>query len=160
MNDFSIPLGRTPAAHLSAVFSSPTFKKYELPSEPLETLSSDDVVWVQETVAQGQKMSPAPSPAAERYLRTAFREYDFAMPVTKQQWQNYVMDQWYRMSKDPDPKVAKSALDSLAKSSVVGLMVEQKEININTKSTVELEEELLRLVGNVLNRRDEKVINA
>lgn len=145
MNDFSIPLDRPPAAHIKAVFTSPAFLAGEIPDAPLETLTDQDIEWVEETVAQGQKSTPAPSPAAERYLRSAFSHFDFDMPVTQAQWQNYVLTQWYRQSQDPDPKIAKSALDSLAKSSAVNLMVEKKEISITTRSDDELNQELKSL---------------
>ena len=42
-----------------------------------------------------------------------------------------------------DPKISKPALDSLAKSSIVGLSAEKTEININALPTAELEKELL-----------------
>ena len=44
---------------------------------------------------------------------------------------------------EEDPKIVKSALDSLAKTSIVGLAMEKTEININTLPTSELEKELL-----------------
>lgn len=158
MDDFTIPIGRTPSAHLSAVFSSPTFKSYELPAEPLEPLTSADIDWVQETVSQGQKMSPAPSQAAERYLRSAFREYDFSMPVTEAQWQNFVLTKWYQQANDPDPKIAKAALDSIAKSSAANLMVEKREINITTRSDEDLNKELKDLFRSLRAKTSEKVI--
>lgn len=164
MNDFAIPLTLPPTAHLRAVFESPAFKAGEIPSTPVETLSQDDVAWVEETIAQGQKVTPPPSPAAERYLRSAFSQYDFDMPVTQDQWQNYVLTQWYRQSQDPDPKVAKAALDSLAKSSVVNLMVEKKEISITTKSDDELNQELKALFASLkaktIEGKAERVPNA
>ena len=145
MEDFTIPLGRTPSAHLTAVFASPTFKDQDLPEEPLQSLTEQDLTWVHETVSQGQKTSPAPSPAAERYLRSAFKQYDFDMPVTEAQWRNFVLTKWYQQANDPDPKVSKSALDSIAKSCAANLMVERKEINITNRSDDELNKELKEL---------------
>ena len=79
------------------------------------------------------------------------------MPVTKEAWQNYVMQQYYMQSLDPDPKVSKAALDSLAKTSIVGLHEERKEITLELKSTVDLQSEALALLRS-LAQREEKVI--
>ena len=145
MTDFTIPLAPVPLSHVQAVFATPAFKNGDTPSEPLQPLTSDEMEWVQSTVAQGQKTSPAPSLAAERYLRSQFSQYDFDMPVTESQWQNFVLHRWYEMARDPDPKVAKPALDSIAKSSAANLMVEKKEISITTRSDEELQQELKSL---------------
>lgn len=162
MDDFTIPIGRTPIAHLNAVFSSPAFQGSNFPhSEPeelVETLTSDDMEWVHETVNQGQKVSPAPSPAAERYLTTAFKQYDFNMPVTEGQWRNFVLTKWYQQANDPDPKISKAALDSIAKSCAANLMVEKKEISISTRSDEDLNKELKDLFRALRAKTSEKVI--
>ena len=158
MSDFDIPIGPTPIAHLNAVFSSDAFKNGDTPSEPLQPLTSDEMEWVQSTVAQGQKTSPAPSPAAERYLRTAFKQYDFDMPVTESQWRNFVLTKWYQQAQDPDPKVAKPALDSIAKSVAANLMVEKREISISTRSDEDLNKELKSLFTTLRAKANEKVI--
>lgn len=158
MEDFAIPLGRTPIAHVQAVFSSPAFLGSDLSPDSLRPLTSEDMDWVNETVSQGKKVSPAPSPAAERYLRTAFKQYDFDMPVTEAQWKNFVLTKWYTMANDPDPKVAKPALDSIAKSSAANLMVEKKEINITNRSDEELNQELKELFRSLRAKSTEKVI--
>jgi hypothetical protein len=164
MEDFEIPIGRVPPAHTSAVFAMSAFQEGIIPEESAGPLSEEDIEWVHNTVEQGQKTEPAPSPVAERYLRNAFSQYDFDMPVTQEQWQNYVLTQWYRQSQDPDPKVSKSALDSLAKSSVVNLMVEKKEISITTKSDDELNQELKALFASLkaktIEGKAERVPNA
>lgn len=158
MEDFTIPLGRTPIAHLNAVFASAAFTNAEVPDAPLSPLTTEDLDWVNETIAQGQKTSPAPSPAAERYLRTAFKQYDFDMPVTESQWRNFVLTKWYQQANDPDPKIAKPALDSLAKSCAANLMVEKKEINITNRSDEELNRELKELFASLRGKMAEKVI--
>jgi hypothetical protein len=158
MEDFEIPLGRTPASHAKAVFASPAFLNAKIPEAPSEPLTAQEMDWVTSTVAQGQKTSPAPSPAAERYLTTAFRPYDFALPVTETQWRNFVLTKWYQQANDPDPKIAKAALDSIAKSCVANLMVEKKEISITTKPTGELEAELAGLIAKLSGRMNEKVV--
>lgn len=158
MEDFTIPLGRTPIAHLAAAFASATFKAAEIPDSPPDVLTDEDMDWVHETVAQGQKVTPAPSPAAERYLRTAFKQYDFDMPVTESQWRNFVLTRWYQQANDPDPKVAKPALDSIAKSCAANLMVEKKEISITSKSDEDLNKELKELFASLRGKMTEKVI--
>ena len=158
MSDFDIPIGPTPIAHLHAVFSSDAFKNGDTPDEPLQALTSEDMDWVQETVAQGQKVSPAPSEAAARYLRSAFKHYDFDMPVTESQWRNFVLTKWYQQANDPDPKISKAALDSIAKSSAANLMVEKKEISITNRSDEDLNKELKELFKSLRAKANEKVI--
>lgn len=158
MEDFDIPIGPVPIAHLAAVFHSDAFQSGLIPEESAGPLTSEDIAWVGQTVASGQKVSPAPSQAAERYLKSAFRQYDFDMPVTQEQWQNYVLTQWYRQSQDPDPKVSKAALDSIAKSSAANLMVEKKEISITTKTDADLNKELKELFTTLRAKASERVI--
>ena len=78
------------------------------------------------------------------------------MPVSKEQWQNYVMQQYYLQSLDPDPKISKAALDSLAKTSIVGLHEERKEITLELKSTIDLQSEALTLLRSLAQRNNEK----
>jgi hypothetical protein len=87
------------------------------------------------------------------------------MPVTKEQWQNYVMKQYFLQSRDPDPKVSKPALDAIAKTNLVGLHNDVQEININTKSTIELEATLAQKLQQILskkvnNENEDEVIEA
>jgi len=62
------------------------------------------------------------------------------------------------VANDPDPKIAKAALDSIAKSSAANLMVEKKEINITTRSDEELNKELKDLFASLKAKASEKVI--
>ena len=71
---------------------------------------------------------------------------------------NFVLTKWYTMANDPDPKVAKPALDSIAKSSAANLMVEKKEINITNRSDEELNQELKELFRSLRAKSTEKVI--
>lgn len=136
MNDFEIPLGPVSVEHLNAVFSSDDFKRNFALQEP---------------TPQNQK-------PAERFMRNALKPYDFHMPATEEQWRNFVLSRWYQMADDPDPKIAKSALDSIAKSCVANLMVERKEINITTRSDEELNKELKDLFASLKAKASEKVI--
>jgi hypothetical protein len=76
------------------------------------------------------------------------------MPATKEQWQNYLMKQYFVMSQDPDPKVSKPALDALAKTNIVGLHTEVQEININTRSTIELEATLAQKLQQIIQKKN------
>ena len=66
------------------------------------------------------------------------------------------MSKYFELTLEEDPKIVKSALDSLAKTSIVGLAVEKTEINLNTLPTQELESELLQALKKY---SSEKVIN-
>jgi hypothetical protein len=68
------------------------------------------------------------------------------------------MYKYFELANDADPKISKPALDSLAKTSIVGLHEERQEININTKSTIELQSEALMLLRSIAKRGEEKVI--
>jgi hypothetical protein len=131
------------------------------------TPSRSDKEWVREAVAEikanperkSEILHVAPSAPALRSLQRSLEQYDGPMPVTKEQWQNFVLQKYWEQAIDIDPKVSKPALDSLAKTSVVALHSDMQEVNINIKSTVELEAELLNTVQNLLQKK-EKVIEA
>ena len=176
MDDFTIPLGPTPVEQLSSVFATAEFQSGLPPAPPPpppkvvpmapplvikepEKLSEAEMAWVNETVENGQPVAPAPSRAAEKFLRKEFGRYDFPMPVTEEQWKNFVLMKWYTLANDPDPKIAKAALDSIAKSVAANLMVEKKEINITTRSDEELNKELKDLFASLRAKTSEKVIN-
>ena len=132
-----------------------------LVDEPDRALSRKEKEWVQEAQRNPENTSlinTPPSAPALRALERQLEKYHGPMPVTKEQWQNYVMKQYFMLSTDPDPKISKPALDALAKTNLVGLHTEVQEININTKSTIELEGELMGLVASVVRRQNEKVI--
>ena len=68
---------------------------------------------------------------------------------------------YYQLACDDDPKVSKPALDSLAKTNVVNLTAERTEVNINMKSTVELDsyltEALSKYVGKTIDGESVRV---
>ena len=80
------------------------------------------------------------------------------MPVTESQWRNFVLTKWYQQAQDPDPKVSKPALDSIAKSVAANLMVEKREISISTRSDEDLNKELKSLFTTLRAKAGEKVI--
>ena len=156
--DFVLPLGKVPAAHAAAVLSSPAFQNFNIPEDEATPLTLEDHAWIQKTVEEGTKSTPAPSIAAERYLRKAFSEYAFDMPVTESQWRNFVLTKWYQQANDADPKVAKAALDSIAKSCAANMMVERKEISVTNVTDEELKKDLRNMFQQLLSKTQERVI--
>lgn len=124
-----------------------------LVDEPDRVLSRKEKEWVQEAQRNENLASAPPSAPALRALERQFEKYHGPMPVTKEQWQNYVMKQYFMLSTDPDPKISKPALDALAKTNLVGLHTEVQEININTKSTIELEATLAQKLQQILSKK-------
>lgn len=138
-----------------------------LPDEPERPLTKQEKNWVQEAVRNPDNtdlLHNPPSAPALRSLQKSLNSYSGPMPVTKEQWQNYVMKQYYNMSRDPDPKVSKPALDAIAKTNLVGLHTDVQEININTKSTIELETTLAQKLQQIIQKKnvpqDEEPIEA
>ena len=156
--DFVLPLGKVPAAHAAAVLSSPAFQNFNIPEDEETPLTFEDHAWIQKTVEEGTKSTPAPSIAAERYLRKAFSEYAFDMPVTESQWRNFVLTKWYQQANDADPKVAKAALDSIAKSCAANMMVERKEISVTNVTDEDLKKDLRNMFQQLLSKAQERVI--
>lgn len=111
--------------------------------------------------AQVKKTLNNPKPL-QVALETQLEKYAYPLPGTKEQWQSYVMTRYFDLSLDIDPKISKPALDSLAKTSIVGLHQEVQEINIHTRNTVEIEAEVLALVQKLMNKKpaEEEVIDA
>jgi hypothetical protein len=54
------------------------------------------------------------------------------------------------MLDDPDPKVRLRSIELIGKIADVGLFAERTEITITTKSTEDLEAELSKLLGDVI----------
>ena len=153
-----LPFGMpTPGAE--AIFASIDFQKLNTPDDAVAPLTPEDRKWVEDTTQAGRKVSPAPSLAAERYLAANFKQYNFDLPATQAQWQNFVLTKLVEQANDPDPKISKGALDTLVKTSVVGLMVEKQEISITHKTTEELETTLRNAMRKYLQKPEEKVIN-
>ena len=147
-NDFSIPLICEGAPDASLF----------LPKEPDRPLNKAEKEWVKVAQTNPQVQASPPSAPALRALQNSLSKFAGPMPVSKEQWQNYVMQQYYLQSLDPDPKISKAALDSLAKTSIVGLHEERKEITLELKSTIDLQSEALTLLRSLAQRNNEKVI--
>lgn len=136
-----------------------------LKEEPPRALTRNEKEWVK-AAAQIAKnpeeiqkaISTAPTLPALRALESALKKYDAPLPASKEAWQAFVMAKYFEQANDIDPKISKPALDALAKTNIVGLHQEVQEININTKTTIELEGELMQKIDAVLRRQNEKVI--
>lgn len=63
------------------------------------------------------------------------------------------MYKFFELAEDPDPKVSMRALENLAKTADIGLFSERVEININQRTTVDLEADLSKLIHSVLERQ-------
>ena len=57
-----------------------------------------------------------------------------------------------------DPKIAKPALDSIAKSCAANLMVEKKEISVTNVTDEELKKDLRNMFQQLLSKTQERVI--
>lgn len=156
-DDFLIPTGE-PTADPARVFASVEFLKVNTPSEEIPPLTAEDVAWVEQTRASGHRPSPPPSLAAQRYLEEHLSHYNFDLPVTQTQWQNFVLTKLFQQANDADVKIAKAALDSLAKTSVVGLMVEKTEVSITHRTSEELNHLLKSAMDKYVRHSNEKVI--
>ena len=150
-DDFPIPLG-APSADPHKVFADIKFQEQNHPDDMPLNPTQEDKTWVEQTVQTGAKTTPAPSLAAEKYLKTHFGQYNFDLPTTQGQWQNFVLTKLVGQANDPDPKISKPALDTLAKTSTVGLMVERAELSITHKSSEELEKTLKLAMQRYLNK--------
>lgn len=124
-----------------------------LKDEPDRLLTRNEKEWVQEAQRNPDIALSPPSAPALRSLQKSLEKYAGPMPATKEQWQNYVMKQYFMMTKDPDPKVSKPALDALAKTNVVGLHTDVQEVNINTHSTIELEATLAQKLQQIMQKK-------
>lgn len=129
-----------------------------LPKEPDRPLSKSEKEWVQAAQRNPEIQKAPPSAPALRSLQQSLEKFSGPMPVNKEAWQNYVMQQYYLQSLDPDPKISKPALDALAKTAIVGLHEERKEITLELKSTIDLQSEALTLLRSLAQRSNEKVI--
>lgn len=128
-----------------------------LPPEPDRVLTRQEKEWVREAKKNPDNadiINNPPSAPALRAIQKQLETYNGPMPVTKEQWQNYIMKQYFTMTKDADPKVSKPALDALARTNIVGLHTDVQEININTHSTIELEATLAQKLQQIISKKN------
>ena len=149
--EFTIPLHGLDTYATTDVLKSKTFLAGETPG-----LNPEERAWL---LQQPTNPSPPPTPAAQAALERQLARFNFVVPGSKEQWQSYVMYKYFEQTLDPDPKISKPALDALAKTNIVGLHEDKQEINITTKSTIELQSEALALLRSIARRGGEKVID-
>lgn len=89
---------------------------------------------------------------AARMLDSLLAKYDYQMLDPSTKMRNYVMFKFFELAEHPDEKTSMRALENLARTSEVGLFSDKVEVNINNKSTDELEKDLTRLVSSILNK--------
>lgn len=164
MNDYDLLSDHSEAD--ADLLSFPVLRDFEglqennalfLPPEPDRPLTKQEKEWVREAKKNPDNtdiINNPPSAPALRSLQKNMETYRGPMPVSKEQWQNYIMKQYFMMTKDPDPKVSKPALDALAKTNIVGLHTDVQEININTHSTIELEATLAQKLQQILSKKN------
>ena len=97
---------------------------------------------------------------AARMLNNLLAKYDYQIldPTTKMR--NYVMYKFFELAENEDVKTSMRALENLAKTSDIGLFSEKVEVNINQKSTSDLEKDLATLVAGILGKSKSKVVDA
>lgn len=93
-------------------------------------------------------------------LNRMLKKYDYALDDPISKMRNYVMFKFFELAESDDPKTSMRALENLAKTADIGLFSERVEININQKTTVDLEKDLSRLIQTALQRELPPVIDA
>ena len=85
-------------------------------------------------------------------LEKMLAKHDYVLAEPSNKMRNYVVFKLFEHAENEDPKVSLKALEYLAKSSEVGLFSDKIELNINQKSTIELESELSSLLKSIAKR--------
>ena len=107
-------------------------------------------------IFSGAEQAPAQpsSSAVAMHLKAVVNEYDHQVLESNIQARQYIVNRLLDIS-DPrnetKPMEQLKALELLGKVSEIGLFTERVEININTKSTAELEEDLVRTLSRYVN---------
>lgn len=106
-------------------------------------------------IFHGSPLAPAKPTTlgAARMLDSLLAKYDYQLVDPSTKMRNYVMFKFFELAENPDEKVSMRALENLARTSDIGLFAEKIEVNINQKSTAELESDLTRLVTNLLAKK-------
>ena len=155
---FPIPLDPPPGT-----YPDPKLFLVEEPDRPLNKKEKEWVLHAQKVAKEPERLKEiiptAPTLPALRALEQTLKKFDAPLPASKEAWQSFIMAKYFEQANDIDPKISKPALDALAKTNVVGLHTEVQEININTRTTLELESELAQKISQILHRQNEKVIN-
>lgn len=120
---------------------------------PLPDISDDDRKEALHIFHESPLAPPKPTTlGAARMLDSLLAKYDYQMVDPSTKMRNYVMFKFFELAESSDEKTSMRALENLAKTSDIGLFSDKVEISINNKSTEELEKDLTRLVGSILNK--------
>ncbi len=93
-------------------------------------------------------------------LNSMLSKHDYSLNDPMHKMRNYVMYKFFEHAESEDPKISLKALEYLAKSSEVGLFTDKIEVNIHEKPTEELKSELTSLIGSILLRSKNPVLEA
>lgn len=112
---------------------------------PIE-LDEDDEVFA-EKIFTGEIPRPSTKqifkPGVAVKLGAILEEYDVEIAKSSAQLRTVATNKLIELVDDPDPKVRLKAVEMIGKIADVGLFAERTEITITTKSTEELEKELM-----------------
>lgn len=125
---------------------------------PMPEITDDDRREALHIFHESPLAPPKPTTlGAARMLDSLLSKYDYQMVDPSVKMRNYVMFKFFELAESGDDKTSMRALENLARTSEIGLFSEKVEININQKSTEELEKDLSRLVSSILNKPKDAV---
>jgi hypothetical protein len=107
-------------------------------------------------IFSGSELAPQvpSSSAVARQLKALITEYDHQVIDSNIQARNYIVNRLLEISdptSDTKPMEQLRALELMGKVSEIGLFTERLEVNINNKSTEELEKELVATLSKYMN---------
>jgi septum formation topological specificity factor MinE len=115
---------------------------------PIE-VDEDDELFAQQ-VFSGEIPKPTTKqifkPGVAVKLGAILEEYDVEIAKSSAQLRTVATNKLIELIDDPDPKVRLKAVEMIGKIADVGLFAERTEITITTKSTEELEKELMSVL--------------
>ena len=118
---------------------------------PIE-VEDEDVLFAQRVIKNEVKPTTQEifKPGSAIQLGAILKEYDVQVARDAAQLRTVATNKLIEMLDDPDPKVRLKSIELIGKIADVGLFAERTEITINTKSTADLENELSKLLGDVI----------
>lgn len=136
------------AAKLDAFFNTAEF----IAQAGGEVVVDDEARTESRAIFSGSDQAPEKpsSSAVAMHLKALVNEYDHQVLESNIQARQYIVNRLLDLS-DPrnetKPMEQLKALELLGKVSEIGLFTERVEVNINTKSTAELEEDLVKTLS-------------
>lgn len=118
---------------------------------PIE-VEEEDILFAQRVIKNEVKPTTQEifRPGAAIQLGAILKEYDVQVAKDAAQLRTVATNKLIEMLDDPDPKVRLKSIELIGKIADVGLFAERTEITITTKSTADLEMELEKLLGDVI----------